>query len=99
MRQAFIDALDGLYDSMGEPARHLNRDGEYRDCRVIWSADLEQWGETAEVQSITAMLKVRRADLKESPRRGEWFILADGTEFKVASVRQADELEFSIAVG
>ena len=99
MRQAFIDALDGLYDSMGDVARHLNRDGEYRDCRVIWSADLESMGETAEVNTITATLRVRRADLKEQPRRGEWFILADGTEFKVATVRLADELEFTVAVG
>lgn len=98
MRQAFIEALDGLYESMGDKARHINRDGETRDCVVIWSADLEAMGESAQVNSIVATLKVRRAELADAPRRGEWFIVGDA-EFKVAQMNTADELEYTVSVG
>ena len=98
MREAFIDALDQLYDAMGDDAKHVNRDGEYRDCKVIYEVGLERYGEAAEVNAVNATLRVRRKDLKEQPRRGECFILGTA-EYKVAQISQTDDLEYSVFVG
>jgi hypothetical protein len=94
---AFSDGLISIYELMGEACVYRDKQGWNTNCSVMVERDLSQYGETANVQGVTAVLSVRRSEVADRPRRGDTFEMADGcTVFTVESVSISDDFEHQV---
>lgn len=97
---AFADGLDSMYEGFGEAVVYTNRDGWQHDITVIIDRNLDQYGDTIDVQGMTAVISVRLSDVSEPPRKNEIFRLGSDTcsAFTVAQRLESDEFEHRVLV-
>ena len=90
-------ATDRVYARAGVAATFQDRDGATLPCTVLVERDLERFGEVQQVNTRTAVVAVRRAEVAHAPRRGERFLLAgSGEVLTVDSLQRSDELEHRV---
>lgn len=93
---ALARGLARVYDSAGVAATYTDRNGAQSPCTVLVARNLEEYGQTAQVGVMTAVLSVRRSEVPDAPRKGERFTEQGGTVWTVASLQSSDELEHKV---
>jgi hypothetical protein len=88
-------AINPGYRVWGRAAVFTDRTEQHTDCTVIVDHNLERWGELASVGSMQAVISVRRNEISERPRRGEFFTVA-GKVYTVELILRSSEHEHEI---
>lgn len=97
--EAMASGIDAIYASLGESAVYEDRDGWRTECTVIPQRDLNQYGNTVEVNARSFILAVRRTEVDARPRKNEVFELAgDDRRLTIDSVVLSDEFEHRVLV-
>lgn len=81
----------------GEDARYTDSSGWNCDCKVILDTDLSLYGDTLTVQAATAVIRVRRSEVPDRPKRLDTFDVG-GTTYTVEGVNSSDDYEHVVGV-
>lgn len=96
-KSALTRATGRLYAAMGEPATYTDRNGVITPCTVLVERDLTRYGDVAQVNTRTAVVGVRVAEVAAAPRRGERFTLSEsGQVLTIDSLQVSDTLEHKV---
>ena len=93
MIDAFQNAVDAIYRTLGSAAVYESLDDGEINVSVIVSHDLTQWGDEITVHSGNAVVSVRKSQVSDRPRRGDTFTMEDSRVYQVERVLQSDDLE------
>lgn len=94
---ALIRAVTRVYDTAGVAATYTDRNSVSTPCTVLVERDLTRYGGTAAINTATAVVGVRTAEVLAAPRRGERFTLTEsGQVLVVDNLQVSDDLEHKV---
>ena len=97
LNDEFRDGIDDIYAVAGVLSTYTDGDGSALSLTVIVDHNLQQYGDSAEVQRATAALSVRVSEVALPPRKNETFLI-NSTTYTVDSVISSDDLEHTVLV-
>ena len=95
---AMAVAMPAFYEAaFGEDALYTDSAGWSCNCKVTVDKDLSLYGDTLTVQDATAVIKVRRSEVPDKPKRLDTFEVG-GTIYTVEGVNSSDDFEHVVGV-
>lgn len=94
---ALTRAIGRVYATAGMAATYTDRNGVNTPCTVLVENDMTRYGTTAGINTATAVVAVRVAEVPGAPRRGERFTLTGtGQVLTVDNLQVSDGIEHKV---